>query len=298
MKMKFSKMIASMFIINYNRINIRLLEWSKNIDFSSMTMSKKKLAIEENHGLTEENYFSEESQWIYWGSSQFKNFDNCPAKALAELKGEYKREESQSLLQGKYLDSLFEGDSEEFEQQHKVFKKNGELYSHFEDVKKAYNIILKDAEMYKLCTGIQQKIFTGIIKGVDFKIMIDSLHNNYIVDRKYIKDLSDVWKDGEKVPFWKYWGYDVQAALYQYIYEQNTGKKLPFLLACITKEKTPRKEVFQFSQQTLDSAFNKIVSLIVDFEDIKIGEEEAYGCGECDYCIEKKKIKKGEWVII
>lgn len=248
--------------------------------------------------LTQENYFSDENQLKYWGSSSFKAFCNCQGKALAELNGEWERGESKALLQGQYLDSLFEGNADLFEQQNKIFQKNGNLYAHFQQVQDVYNLIAKDTELFRLCNGTQQQIFTGKIQGVDFKIMIDSLHYEYIVDRKYVKDFDDIWQDGEKVPFWEYWGYDIQAAIYQYIYEQNTGGKIPFMLACVTKEKVPNKEVFEFSQETLDNALDKVMSMIEEFDEVKKGVTEPYFCGECDYCRSLKMIENGKWVVV
>ena len=53
--------------------------------------------------LTNENYFSTEASMEYMSVSQFKAFESCEAAALAEAKGEYKREETTSLLVGKYV---------------------------------------------------------------------------------------------------------------------------------------------------------------------------------------------------
>ena len=50
--------------------------------------------------LTAENYFSQEAQREYMSASQFKAFDRCEAAAAAELRGEYVRDESTSLLIG------------------------------------------------------------------------------------------------------------------------------------------------------------------------------------------------------
>ncbi len=48
--------------------------------------------------VTRENYFSPENQMEYWGASQLKSFMECEAMALAELKGQYKRESTTALL--------------------------------------------------------------------------------------------------------------------------------------------------------------------------------------------------------
>ena len=41
-------------------------------------------------GLTAKHYFSQNNNMKCCGSSQFKSFLKCPAKAMAELNGEWK----------------------------------------------------------------------------------------------------------------------------------------------------------------------------------------------------------------
>ena len=40
--------------------------------------------------LTKRNYYSKKADMEYMSYSQFKTFDECPAKAMAILKGKYK----------------------------------------------------------------------------------------------------------------------------------------------------------------------------------------------------------------
>ena len=55
--------------------------------------------------LNNENYFSIENQMKYMGVSQFKSFEECQASALAEVTGNYQREQTASLLVGSYVDA-------------------------------------------------------------------------------------------------------------------------------------------------------------------------------------------------
>ena len=50
--------------------------------------------------LTQRNYFSKKASMEFMSVSQFKAFEKCPASALAEIKGKYKREETTALLVG------------------------------------------------------------------------------------------------------------------------------------------------------------------------------------------------------
>ena len=43
-------------------------------------------------------------------------------------------------------------------------------------------------------------------------------------------------KDYGYMNFIEYWGYDLQAAVYQEVVYQNTGERLPFFVAAASKE--------------------------------------------------------------
>ena len=79
---------------------------------------------------------------------------------------------------------------------------------------------------------------TGEISGVPFKIKMDSYHPDKIVDLKYMASLRS---PNMFEPMVKYWGYDIQGAIYQEIVRQNTGKRLPFFLNIATKEKPAKR---------------------------------------------------------
>ena len=64
--------------------------------------------------LNGKNYFSREANLEFMSVSQFKAFDKCEASALAELKGEWKRETTPAMLVGSLVDSYFEGTFDTF----------------------------------------------------------------------------------------------------------------------------------------------------------------------------------------
>lgn len=68
--------------------------------------------------LTSENYFSPEMQQKYMGVSQYKDFLDCPARALATIRGEYKEEMTKPMLIGSFVDSYFEGTLDQFKAEH------------------------------------------------------------------------------------------------------------------------------------------------------------------------------------
>lgn len=240
--------------------------------------------------LTRKNYHLIKANTAFMSASQFKAFMECPARAVAEIKGEY-RMQSDAFLQGAFLDAYFEKRTDEFRAEHpEMFKKDGTLLQKFEKVNEAISVIEADPVMRKLCRGKQQKIMTGVIGGVPFKIMIDSLHADKTVDRKYMRDFADVWKDGERMPWWRAYGYQYQAAIYQEIRRQNEGKRVPFDLVAISKETVSDKAWVRFSDEYLCNVLDIVENNAPLFQAMKDGLVEAKGCGECEYCRSKKRL--------
>ena len=55
--------------------------------------------------LTNENYYSPESNMEYMSVSQYKQFKRCEAATMAELRGEWQQPKSTALLVGSYVDA-------------------------------------------------------------------------------------------------------------------------------------------------------------------------------------------------
>lgn len=249
--------------------------------------------------LKEENYYTNEANVEYMSFSQFKDFLKCPAYAIAKIKGQWKDEETESLLVGSYVDSYLDGELDKFKSIHpELFLKTGELKASYRMADNLIKEIENDAEFKRLLTGERQKIMTGFIAGVPFKIKIDSLLKDRIVDGKVLKDCEDCYIDKEWHRFHYKNRYDIQGAIYQQINIQNTFEKLPFTLAIITKEKQPDKRVFEFSDETLQDALNEVIVKAPVFQAMKNGTQPIYACGCCDYCKSIKKIKMGEFEIL
>ena len=246
--------------------------------------------------LTRQNYFSQEANTEFMSNSQFNSFLKCPSCAMAEIRGEYKRPETTALIVGKYIDSYFENTINEFMADYpEIFKKDGSLKSDFVQADKIIKRIGRDKIFWEHCTGEQQRIMTGEIEGIKFKIMIDSMLPTITVDRKIMADCSDKWYDGEYVPFWKYWGYDVQAAIYQEIRAQNETIRKPFVLAVATKETEPDLRLIKFKQETLDNALEIVKIFAPQFDLIKKGVLDETKCNNCDWCKSQKILKENEY---
>lgn len=245
--------------------------------------------------LTQRNYYSNKANMAYMSVSQFKDFLKCPAMAMAKLKGEYVPECGRALLLGSFVDEMLTGtkkSQEEFveENRSELFKKNGDPYADIAQALETIERVKKQPLMMHYLGGKHQVIMTGEIEGVPFKIKMDSYApNEYINDLKYMASLRS---PNLFTPMVEYWGYDKQAACYQEIVYQNTGKRLPFFFTVATKEKPAHLSVGQISQWNIDKAMETVRKDIVHFQKIKTGEIEPDRCEDygCDYCTSTKII--------
>lgn len=147
--------------------------------------------------LTEENYFSQENNMKYTGSSQIKDFIKCETCALAKIKGEWQEEKSKAMMVSSYIDATISNELDFFKEQNpEIFLKNGELKA---DYKIAENVItqMKEDPMFmKYISGQPQVIMTGEISGVPVKIKIDSYYEGKcIVDLKCMANLDLLWNE-------------------------------------------------------------------------------------------------------
>ena len=248
--------------------------------------------------LTNQNYFDVESNQQYMSASQFKDFMKCEVEALAKINGETQEEPSKAMLVGSYVDAYFSGEMEIFAKANpQIFKKDGTLLKDFENANNIIKAIESDELLMKYLSGKKQVVMTGEIAGVKFKIKVDSLLPNCIVDQKIMSSIKElVWVEKEgwngKVDFVEAFGYDIQGAIYQEIVKQNTGNKLPFVLAVTTKEENPDKALIQIDQEYLDRALKLVKELAPHFDAIKKGIIEPRGCGRCPSCRKDLKVTR------
>ena len=251
--------------------------------------------------LTEDNYFSKEAMQEYWSVSSFKQFDKCEACALAEMEGEYQREETTSLLVGSYVDTYFAGPETmaAFTEEHpQIFNsRTGELKADYRKADELIARIERDPLMMEYMTGLKQVIMAAELFDVPWKIKIDVHGGDKIVDLKVVKDFEPLYKDGfGRVSWIEYWGYDIQGAIYQKIEQIYSGRvePLPFYIVAVTKEKVPDIAVVQIPQHVLDTALKIVESKIDRFDLVKHGEIKPERCGKCDYCKASKVLKVPE----
>lgn len=265
--------------------------------------------------LCEENYFSQENEKHYTGSSQIKAFMQCEAKELAKINGTWQDKPSKALLVGSYVDAAVSETLDIFKAQHpEIYTQKGTLKAEFQQADYIVERINRDEMFKKYISGNHQTIMTAAynymtgcwynekeamqLTHVDgniiyIKIKIDSYFpDKAIVDLKCVKDFKPLWneKSKEKQNFIDYWGYTLQAALYQKVVEVNTGKKLPFFIAAVTKEEEPDIALLSIDQETLDNQLTIIEQVLPRVSKIKLGIEKPIRCEHCDYCKFTKKI--------
>lgn len=238
--------------------------------------------------LTKENYASNHDYLSY---SRISRFLKCEAAAVAVG---FKEPDTPSKLVGSYVDAYFSDELDDFKEKHpEIFNsKTGELKA---DFKKANNLIERiesDEEFMKLLSGEKQFIMTGEIDGQPFKIKMDSYKKDeFIVDLKIMKDFNRVWSDvfGRYVSFIQGFDYDIEMAIFQEIVFQNTGKRLPCIIAAITKEDPSDIGAFQISQEILDAALKTVKNNLKRIKRILNGEVAPFRCEKCAYCRSTKK---------
>lgn len=240
--------------------------------------------------LTKRNYHTMKANREYMSVSQFKAMEKCPASAMAELKGKYKRETTTALLVGSYVDAWAEGATLKFMNDNPgIFKKDMTLKADFIQAEKIIRRIERDKLFMSYLDGKKQVIMEGKINGVLVKIKIDVLHHDKMVDLKIMKDFENIYvSDRGRIPWFDAWGYDLQGAVYQEIYRQNTGDVLPFYIAAATKEKVPDLDIIHFSPEMLCLALDRFKRDVEAFDAIKKGIIEPERCEKCDWCKETK----------
>ena len=272
--------------------------------------------------LTKQNYFGQDAAQQYLSASQLKRFMECEVLAMAEIRGEYKREKSPALLVGGFVDSHFSMEEKEFADNNpEIFKRDGTLKAEYTQATDIVDRILASPLLTAMMRGEVQKIVTGTIEGVPFRGKLDSLLNPWmceriaeeypdmanlittvevggdgelirkgtgaVVDLKCMRDFSPIYVPGAgRVSWIDAWNYPLQLAIYQ----QLVGGNLPCFIVGVTKEKVPDFGLFYLSQYQLDAALDTVRDLIPRYQAIKEGKVEPVGCSKCDWCKASKII--------
>ena len=252
--------------------------------------------------LTAENYYSKEANKEYMSVSQYKDFAGTYGKmayefsAVEKLEERWAQKKTTPLLVGSYVDSYFEGTLEEFKKENpEIFTQKGELKANYKQAERIIARMERDPMFMQYMSGEKQVIMTGELFGAEWKIKIDSFVRGIaITDLKVMASITKLeWvKDIGYLDFVRYWGYDIQGAIYQEIVYQNTGERPPFYIAAGTKEEEPNIEVIHVTQNYLDEAKHMVEMNMPRILRVKNGEAEPDRCEMCDCCRHTKVLKR------
>lgn len=252
--------------------------------------------------LTAENYYSKEANKEYMSVSQYKDFAGtygkmaCEFSAIEKLEERWAQKKTTPLLVGSYVDSYFEGTVGEFKKETpEIFTQNGGLKAPYIQADKIIERMERDPLFMMYMSGKKQVIMTAELFGTKWKIKIDSYAEGIaITDLKVVESITKPkWvRDIGYLDFIRYWGYDIQGAIYQEVVYRNTGLRLPFYIAAGTKEEEPNIEVIQVTQNYLDEAKNMVEMNMPRILRVKNGEVEPDRCEMCDCCRHTKVLKR------
>lgn len=239
--------------------------------------------------LTADNYYGTDANKAFWSASLIKTMLDCPARGLAEMRGEYIRPPSPALLIGSYIDTYFEGTQEQFKSEHpEIFKRDGTLKAEYIGADRMIERAESEPLFMEYMQGDKQRIVTGELFGLPFKAKYDVyLAGRRIVDLKTAKDMKPIYKTGQgRITFADAWNWPLQMAIYQAL----DGHKLPCYLAVITKEDPPDIEIIEIPQYALDAELEILSEKMPYFDAMKQGIIEPERCECCAYCRATKRL--------
>ncbi len=241
--------------------------------------------------LSKNNYYSAEANRLYWSASLVKTFLDCPARAVAELNGEWEQQMGEALLIGSYVDAAFEGPKSfaRFKAEHpELFKRDGTIKSVFAHADEMIERAKSDPVFMDYMRGRKQTIKTGTVFGLPFKAKFDAYRKGErITDLKTVKDMKPIYvpEQGRLSPI-QAWHWDIQMALYSAI----EGNGLPTYLAIITKENPPDLYLVEISEAERESCMAFLEQKMPMFDAMKRGIIEPDRCECCEYCRGTKKL--------
>lgn len=242
--------------------------------------------------------------------SQLTRFVECPAAAMANLRGEWEYPKTDALLVGSYFHSAFESETA-FQalinaNREEIFqKRNGKKYADFIKADQMIERIRNDKTAMFFMTGRHEVKIEGDIDGVHFVAKIDCLNekHHFFADLKSVSEIrSGEWieytdretgcKRRKKVSFIEARKYHWQMAIYQELIRQNFGCDFLPVIVAASKQNFPDLEVVAFDDYIeLNEYLAEVEDQLPDIEQIKNGKKEAKRCGLCEYCRATKKIK-------
>lgn len=251
----------------------------------------------ENSKELEDNYYSVKMLSV----SSVKKFLQNPARALDDWNGVFpwfSKSTEQALIYGNYVHSAIQDALEntdvhlkEFAEAHpSLYKKDGTLYAKYSEADSVAKIYINSKPFQDLLKYINEpnkelyveRAFQSSWKGVAYKGKLDvmivdtKLKKVHCIDfktsRPYPASGID-WYDtytGERTKGQIIWDvtklYPVQAGVYRNLLLQNgyEGYNIEYSYIVITKESTPRIDVWKISDEAMEKGFDIFKTALVD----------------------------------
>lgn len=235
--------------------------------------------------LTNENYFSPEANREYMSVSFYKSMMKCEAAAMAQLNGGWEQPKTTALLVGSYVDAWFEGTLPDFYRKNpEICKKDGSLKANFVQAGEIIERVQQDELFMEYMSGEKQIIRSAELFGTKWKIKIDSLLPDKIVDLKVMQTMERIMGKS----FVEHWGYDLQMA----IYSEIEGHKLDTYLAVVTKQVPSDLEIIEIPEWRRKEILGDVERNMPHILAVKSGKVEPERCGVCEFCRATKKLKE------
>ncbi|MGW9128106.1 PD-(D/E)XK nuclease-like domain-containing protein [Paenibacillus chitinolyticus] len=250
--------------------------------------------------LNNSNYFSLEADQVYMSNSQYKDFIDCEARAMAKLSGAWHEPHNDALLVGSYVHAWAEGTLDEFKKSNpELFTNKGELYAKYKNADQMIETLANDPFIMFLLQGEKERIITAEFAGVVWKAKLDvrNQEGERIVDLKTVRDIRGKHWDNDLrcyVSFVEAFGYLRQMALYSELERLYYGHSHWYesYIVAVSKEDPPDKEVIGMDTHRIEEELVEIERKMPQILDVKSGLVEPKRCGTCRYCRETKQLSK------
>lgn len=253
--------------------------------------------------LNKDNYYSPQADQEYMSHSQYLNFIDCEARAMAIINREWQQEPTEEMLVGSFLHAWNEGTLEQFalENPDIISSKGptkGQLKAKFLFAQQMIDTLQSDPLCMLALEGEKELIMTGEFAGAPWKIKIDSYKRDKrrLVDLKTTRSITDlVWSNERwaKVGFIEAYHYTMQMAIYSEIERQNANSPNwpePLIVA-VSKETPPDKAIISLNDPAMiRRELNMIDANMPRILEVKAGLEKPERCERCEYCRSTKKL--------
>jgi hypothetical protein len=246
--------------------------------------------------INKSNYYGLEADQNTMSVSQYKLWMQCESKALALVRGEYKRTETDAFLLGKYVHSFSEGTLERFKEENpQLFSSRGATKGELKSDYKVADIMIKslsdDVNCMKFLEGEKEVIIQGELFGVHWRGMVDVLN----LEKGYFSDLKTtqgIYKKYNGLTFIERYGYVEQMAIYRKLIKQQFGRDLIPYIVAVEKNDNPLKAIIKIDDRYTIPKLEEIEYNMERIIEVKSGQQEPTSCGQCDYCRSINKVTK------